>query len=47
MKLNNIYSKEAALQLLADFDEVRVWLNQCKQLSAVARKQMLQNEVLR
>ncbi|XP_013139936.1 PREDICTED: uncharacterized protein LOC106104428 [Papilio polytes] len=40
------FTKEAALQLLADFDEVRVWLNQCKQLSPVSRKQMLQNEVL-
>ncbi|XP_013172993.1 PREDICTED: uncharacterized protein LOC106121740 [Papilio xuthus] len=41
------FTKEAALQLLSDFDEVRVWLNDCIQLSAICRKQMLQNEVLR
>ncbi|XP_013196634.1 uncharacterized protein LOC106139692 [Amyelois transitella] len=41
------FSKDAALQLLADFNEVRIWLNDCKQLTAAARKQMLQNEVLR
>ncbi|XP_053608819.1 uncharacterized protein LOC128674352 isoform X2 [Plodia interpunctella] len=41
------FSKDAAVQLLADFNEVRVWLDDCKQLPAAARKQMLQNEVLR
>ncbi|KOB68206.1 Uncharacterized protein OBRU01_18513, partial [Operophtera brumata] len=32
--------------LLADFNEVRSWLNECKPLSTAGRKQMLQNEVL-
>ncbi|CAH2090360.1 unnamed protein product [Euphydryas editha] len=41
------FTKEAALQLLADFNEVRNWLNECKALPAPAKKQMLQNEVLR
>ncbi|XP_050344507.1 uncharacterized protein LOC126769664 [Nymphalis io] len=41
------FTKEAALQLLADFNEVRNWLNECKQLEAPSKKQMLQNEVLR
>ncbi|XP_047997538.1 uncharacterized protein LOC125235137 [Leguminivora glycinivorella] len=41
------FSKDAASQLLADFNEVRNWLTECKHLSAAARKQMLQNEVLR
>ncbi|XP_059045132.1 uncharacterized protein LOC131840934 [Achroia grisella] len=41
------FSKEAAVQLLADFNEVRNWLNDCKQLTGAAQKQMLQNEVLR
>ncbi|KAL4715689.1 hypothetical protein ACJJTC_006268 [Scirpophaga incertulas] len=41
------FTKEAALQLLADFNEVRNWLNECKPLPAAAKKQMLQNEVLR
>ncbi|CAG9788210.1 unnamed protein product [Diatraea saccharalis] len=41
------FSKEAAAQLLTDFNEVRNWLNECKSLSSAARKQMLQNEVLR
>ncbi|CAG4952736.1 unnamed protein product [Colias eurytheme] len=41
------FTKDAAVQLLADFNEVRNWLNECKPLTALARKQMLQNEVLR
>ncbi|XP_028038381.1 uncharacterized protein LOC114249101 isoform X1 [Bombyx mandarina] len=41
------FSKDAAQQLLADFNEVRNWLNDCKLLTAAARKQMLNNEVLR
>ncbi|XP_063828988.1 uncharacterized protein LOC135078319 [Ostrinia nubilalis] len=41
------FSKEAAAQLLADFNEVRNWLNDCNPLSNLAKKQMLQNEVLR
>ncbi|CAH0727022.1 unnamed protein product, partial [Brenthis ino] len=41
------FTKDAALQLLADFNEVRNWLNDCKHLQAPAKKQMLQNEVLR
>ncbi|GBP09113.1 hypothetical protein EVAR_4004_1 [Eumeta japonica] len=41
------FSKDGAVQLLADFNEVKNWLNNCKALSAGARKQMLQNEVLR
>ncbi|CAH0400108.1 unnamed protein product [Chilo suppressalis] len=41
------FSKEAASQLLADFNEVRNWLTACKNLSTTAKKQMLQNEVLR
>ncbi|XP_068631810.1 uncharacterized protein [Battus philenor] len=41
------FSKDAATQLLADFNEVRNWLNDCKQLSNISRKEMLQNEVLR
>ncbi|XP_075976684.1 uncharacterized protein LOC142976947 [Anticarsia gemmatalis] len=41
------FTKDAAMQLLADFNEVRNWLNECKSLATAARKQMLQNEVLR
>ncbi|XP_030022372.2 LOW QUALITY PROTEIN: uncharacterized protein LOC115441649 [Manduca sexta] len=41
------FSKEAALQLLADFNEVRNWLNDNILIATAARKQMLQNEVLR
>ncbi|CAF4855586.1 unnamed protein product [Pieris macdunnoughi] len=41
------FTKVAAEQLLVDFNEVRVWLNECKLLTTTARKQMLQNEVLR
>ncbi|CAK1582795.1 unnamed protein product [Parnassius mnemosyne] len=41
------FTKDAALQLLADFNEVRNWLTDCKELSVDTRKQMLQNEVLR
>ncbi|XP_022112397.2 uncharacterized protein LOC110991368 [Pieris rapae] len=41
------FTKVAAEQLLVDFNEVRVWLNECKSLTTTARKQMLQNEVLR
>lgn len=44
---HNIFSKDAALQLLADFNEVRNWLNECKILATAAKKQMLHNEVLR
>ncbi|CAG9100691.1 unnamed protein product [Plutella xylostella] len=41
------FSKDAAVQLLADFNEVRNWLTACKHLTPAAKKQMLQNEVLR
>ncbi|XP_072939627.1 uncharacterized protein [Epargyreus clarus] len=41
------FTKDAAVQLLADFNEVRIWLGDCKPLSNAARKQMLKNEVLR
>ncbi|XP_041981513.1 uncharacterized protein LOC121734935 [Aricia agestis] len=41
------FTKDAAVQLLADFNEVRVWINECKSLTPAAKKQMLQNEVLR
>ncbi|XP_073946184.1 uncharacterized protein [Choristoneura fumiferana] len=41
------FSKDAASQLLADFNEVRNWLTACKHINNTARKQMLQNEVLR
>ncbi|CAB3247367.1 unnamed protein product [Arctia plantaginis] len=41
------FTKDAAMQLLADFNEVKIWLNECKLLATAARKQMLQNEVLR
>ncbi|XP_052742125.1 uncharacterized protein LOC112044032 [Bicyclus anynana] len=41
------FTKDAALQLLADFNEVRIWLNNCKHLAATSKKHMLQNEVLR
>ncbi|XP_026730638.1 uncharacterized protein LOC113495845 [Trichoplusia ni] len=41
------FTKDAAMQLLADFNEVRIWLTECKSLTTAARKQMLQNEVLR
>ncbi|CAH2041435.1 unnamed protein product, partial [Iphiclides podalirius] len=41
------FTKDAAMQLLTDFNEVRNWLNDCRELSNGTRKQMLQNEVLR
>ncbi|CAH1636898.1 unnamed protein product [Spodoptera littoralis] len=41
------FTKDAAMQLLHDFNEVRNWLSECKQLATASRKQMLQNEVLR
>ncbi|KAH9642223.1 hypothetical protein HF086_005553 [Spodoptera exigua] len=41
------FTKDAAMQLLHDFNEVRNWLSDCKQLAAASKKQMLQNEVLR
>ncbi|CAG9583208.1 unnamed protein product [Danaus chrysippus] len=41
------FTKEAASQLLVDFNEVRIWLNDCIHLSSAAKKHMLQNEVLR
>ncbi|OWR51364.1 hypothetical protein KGM_206665 [Danaus plexippus plexippus] len=41
------FTKEAASQLLVDFNEVRIWLNDCTHLSPAAKKHMLQNEVLR
>ncbi|XP_039757028.1 uncharacterized protein LOC120631485 isoform X1 [Pararge aegeria] len=41
------FTKDAAVQLLADFNEVRVWLNNCKPLAASSKKHILQNEVLR
>ncbi|KAF9422920.1 hypothetical protein HW555_001463 [Spodoptera exigua] len=41
------FTKDAAMQLLHDFNEVRNWLSECKQLAAASKKQMLQNEVLR
>ncbi|XP_049874828.1 uncharacterized protein LOC126372954 [Pectinophora gossypiella] len=41
------FTKDAALQLLADFNEVRNWLNDCTFLSSEAKKKILQNEVLR
>ncbi|XP_034833081.1 uncharacterized protein [Maniola hyperantus] len=41
------FTKDAAVQLLADFNEVRVWLNSCKPLAASSKKHILQNEVLR
>ncbi|KAJ8719611.1 hypothetical protein PYW08_011786 [Mythimna loreyi] len=41
------FTKDAAMQLLHDFNEVRNWLSDCKHLATASRKQMLQNEVLR
>uniref|UniRef100_A0A2H1VJ63 SFRICE_001171 n=1 Tax=Spodoptera frugiperda TaxID=7108 RepID=A0A2H1VJ63_SPOFR len=41
------FTKDAAMQLLHDFNEVRNWLSDCKQLATASKKQMLQNEVLR
>ncbi|XP_047028033.1 uncharacterized protein LOC124636143 [Helicoverpa zea] len=41
------FTKDAAMQLLHDFNEVRNWLSECKPLATASRKQMLQNEVLR
>ncbi|XP_050668479.1 uncharacterized protein LOC126967833 [Leptidea sinapis] len=41
------FTKEGAVQLLADFNEVRNWLRECGFVSDSNKKQMLNNEVLR
>ncbi|XP_077287782.1 uncharacterized protein LOC143912376 [Arctopsyche grandis] len=41
------FSNAAAEQLLIDFETVKTWLNECKVLSDITRRQMLNNEVLR